>query len=300
MQDFQAMGSRGGGGGGGGGGRVLGVDRRPRPLPNQTLKCPRCDSLNTKFCYYNNYNLSQPRHFCKNCRRYWTKGGILRNVPVGGGCRKTKRSKPKPKPNSEPHEERKSTTSRSSSESSTHTTTTNEAASAPSSSNSASAATVGLLNFHDSTLFVTQNPNLNTDFEPPMLDTLGQVSDGGIFPEFGSFTSLMATSNSTSLGFNFSDISPFRFHHQQQQQGQKIVSEEMKIPELTTGLMDQTVPVDLAEMQGRNANGGGRGLPELQWPSSGDQGLYDLGSSVDQSYWGERQWADNDQPVYLP
>ncbi|KAL9239445.1 hypothetical protein vseg_013767 [Gypsophila vaccaria] len=67
----------------------------------QSLKCPRCDSLNTKFCYYNNYNLSQPRHFCKNCRRYWTNGGILRNVPVGGGCRKSK-PKPKPKPNPNP------------------------------------------------------------------------------------------------------------------------------------------------------------------------------------------------------
>ncbi|KAK1313309.1 Dof zinc finger protein DOF3.1 [Acorus calamus] len=52
------------------------------------LKCPRCDSTNTKFCYYNNYNLSQPRHFCKSCRRYWTKGGALRNIPVGGGSRK--------------------------------------------------------------------------------------------------------------------------------------------------------------------------------------------------------------------
>ncbi|KAK8935136.1 Dof zinc finger protein PBF [Platanthera zijinensis] len=52
--------------------------------------CPRCDSTNTKFCYYNNYSLSQPRYFCKACRRYWTKGGILRNVPVGGGCRKNK------------------------------------------------------------------------------------------------------------------------------------------------------------------------------------------------------------------
>ncbi|EOA36908.1 hypothetical protein CARUB_v10011461mg [Capsella rubella] len=58
-------------------------------LPEQEqLKCPRCDSPNTKFCYYNNYNLSQPRHFCKNCRRYWTKGGALRNIPVGGGSRK--------------------------------------------------------------------------------------------------------------------------------------------------------------------------------------------------------------------
>ncbi|KAE8704988.1 Dof zinc finger protein DOF5.3 [Hibiscus syriacus] len=57
---------------------------------HQNLRCPRCDSSNTKFCYYNNYNLTQPRHFCKTCRRYWTKGGALRNVPIGGGCRKNK------------------------------------------------------------------------------------------------------------------------------------------------------------------------------------------------------------------
>ncbi|KAG2665680.1 hypothetical protein I3760_15G019900 [Carya illinoinensis] len=55
--------------------------------------CPRCASSNTKFCYYNNYSLSQPRYFCKGCRRYWTKGGSLRNVPVGGGCRKNRRAK---------------------------------------------------------------------------------------------------------------------------------------------------------------------------------------------------------------
>ncbi|KAL6992543.1 hypothetical protein U1Q18_010653 [Sarracenia purpurea var. burkii] len=60
-----------------------------QPPPQQ--KCPRCDSLNTKFCYYNNYSLTQPRYFCKACRRYWTQGGTLRNVPVGGGCRKGKR-----------------------------------------------------------------------------------------------------------------------------------------------------------------------------------------------------------------
>ncbi|KAL7114085.1 hypothetical protein ACP275_04G098400 [Erythranthe tilingii] len=48
-------------------------------------KCPRCDSADTKFCYYNNYNLSQPRYLCKSCKRYWTKGGALRNIPVGGG-----------------------------------------------------------------------------------------------------------------------------------------------------------------------------------------------------------------------
>lgn len=62
----------------------------PTTSDNQKLRCPRCDSSNTKFCYYNNYNLTQPRHFCKTCRRYWTKGGALRNVPIGGGCRKNK------------------------------------------------------------------------------------------------------------------------------------------------------------------------------------------------------------------
>ncbi|KAL8525527.1 hypothetical protein ACS0TY_014954 [Phlomoides rotata] len=63
-------------------------EKKAKPS-EQALKCPRCDSTNTKFCYYNNYSLSQPRYFCKSCRRYWTKGGTLRNVPVGGGCRKT-------------------------------------------------------------------------------------------------------------------------------------------------------------------------------------------------------------------
>ncbi|XP_020214911.1 dof zinc finger protein DOF2.2 [Cajanus cajan] len=63
------------------------------PPPEAALKCPRCESTNTKFCYFNNYSLSQPRHFCKTCRRYWTRGGALRNVPVGGGCRRNKKNK---------------------------------------------------------------------------------------------------------------------------------------------------------------------------------------------------------------
>ncbi|KAE8652587.1 dof zinc finger protein DOF5.6 [Cucumis sativus] len=67
------------------------TERRLRPQHDQALKCPRCDSTHTKFCYYNNYSLSQPRYFCKTCRRYWTKGGTLRNIPVGGGCRKNKK-----------------------------------------------------------------------------------------------------------------------------------------------------------------------------------------------------------------
>ncbi|RCV28278.1 hypothetical protein SEVIR_5G398200v4 [Setaria viridis] len=69
------------------------VDRRYKQGGETAPNCPRCDSPNTKFCYYNNYSLSQPRYFCKGCRRYWTKGGSLRNVPVGGGCRKNRRGK---------------------------------------------------------------------------------------------------------------------------------------------------------------------------------------------------------------
>ncbi|KAK1649304.1 hypothetical protein QYE76_067109 [Lolium multiflorum] len=85
-QQQQQQQQRKGGTGGGSG-------TPPPPPAEQGLRCPRCDSPNTKFCYYNNYSLSQPRHFCKTCRRYWTKGGALRNVPVGGGCRKNKRSR---------------------------------------------------------------------------------------------------------------------------------------------------------------------------------------------------------------
>ncbi|KAF2303309.1 hypothetical protein GH714_016530 [Hevea brasiliensis] len=74
-------------------GQELSQQQHQHQQPQQAFKCPRCDSSNTKFCYYNNYSLSQPRHFCKACKRYWTRGGTLRNVPVGGGCRKNKRKK---------------------------------------------------------------------------------------------------------------------------------------------------------------------------------------------------------------
>lgn len=52
--------------------------------------CPRCNSSDTKFCYYNNYNISQPRYFCRTCQRYWTAGGTLRDVAPGAGRRKSK------------------------------------------------------------------------------------------------------------------------------------------------------------------------------------------------------------------
>ncbi|XP_019167102.1 PREDICTED: cyclic dof factor 1-like [Ipomoea nil] len=60
--------------------------------PDKILPCPRCNSMDTKFCYYNNYNVNQPRHFCRSCQRYWTAGGSMRNLPVGAGRRKNKSS----------------------------------------------------------------------------------------------------------------------------------------------------------------------------------------------------------------
>ncbi|XP_054784492.1 dof zinc finger protein DOF3.7-like [Prosopis cineraria] len=84
--------------------KAVGLEKKTRP--QEQLNCPRCNSTNTKFCYYNNYSLTQPRYFCKTCRRYWTEGGSLRNVPVGGGSRKNKKlitnpsSSPPPQPSS--------------------------------------------------------------------------------------------------------------------------------------------------------------------------------------------------------
>ncbi|XP_062232569.1 dof zinc finger protein DOF3.6-like [Phragmites australis] len=85
---------------GGGAAKPMPMSERARlariPQPEPGLKCPRCDSTNTKFCYFNNYSLTQPRHFCRACRRYWTRGGSLRTVPVGGGySRHARRAKPK-------------------------------------------------------------------------------------------------------------------------------------------------------------------------------------------------------------
>lgn len=58
-------------------------------------RCPRCESTDTKFCYFNNYSQSQPRHFCRACRRYWTDGGTLRNVPQGGGSYRRGNKRPR-------------------------------------------------------------------------------------------------------------------------------------------------------------------------------------------------------------
>ncbi|KAK4257277.1 hypothetical protein QN277_006886 [Acacia crassicarpa] len=321
MQEIHSIGGSrffdGAGGGTGGG------DRRVRPHHHQNqqaLKCPRCDSLNTKFCYFNNYNLSQPRHFCKNCRRYWTKGGVLRNVPVGGGCRKSKRSKPKTSSSAErpltptrppehppPPQENRKSSSHSSSESSSlaaAAAAASEVVSAPSSMNRE--------------LLTNQAANPNS--ESGLMEKGG---DCGIFSEIGSFTNLItATSEALSFGFgNIPDPTSFRFgtttqqgmtgnellsgewqQAQQKETGMSdmIFQQELKLPELMPGsLFHPTVPVDLSALQSKNETGG---LGPLDWQGGAEQGLFDLPNTVDHSYWSHTHWTDQENPslFHLP
>ncbi|KAL1334260.1 hypothetical protein HN51_063182 [Arachis hypogaea] len=269
----------------------------------QALKCPRCDSLNTKFCYYNNYNLSQPRHFCKNCRRYWTKGGVLRNVPVGGGCRKSKRSNDNKtaKTSKNNNSNNNSATATSSAETPPQTTSsqappTDQNSNSHSSSESsnltaaAAAATIGTteLNSDSSKLLIHENNNNNASSNPNL--------ESGIFSEIGTLTSLMvsSSSNNDALAFGFGgggvvpDATSFQWHQQQ------------KLPENLNGsggsLLDHhghgsTVTVDLSALPSKTGNGG---FGPLDWQAGVDQGLFDLPNSVDHAYWSQTQWPDHD------
>ncbi|XP_061347735.1 dof zinc finger protein DOF5.4-like [Gastrolobium bilobum] len=327
-----------------GGGRLFvggggGSDRRLRPHHHnnlqQALKCPRCDSLNTKFCYYNNYNLSQPRHFCKNCRRYWTKGGVLRNVPVGGGCRKSKRSNkpknntnnnssssseiasattPNPQAGPQPPEPERKSNSNSSSESSTLTAAaaaaaTTEAMSALT-SNAASNNNLLLDNFRESKLF--NNPVLESE------QGGGGGDHCGIFSDIGSFTSLIASPNEAlpfGFGNNVLDASSFRFSatHQHgndqlqaapggdQWQQQKMLGMSMSTDHHHQHefMLDHTVPLEFSTLQNKTGHGG---FGSLDWHAGTDQGLFDLPNTVDQAYWTHTHWSDQDNPTlfHLP
>ncbi|CAI9266860.1 unnamed protein product [Lactuca saligna] len=297
MQDIHSFESSGGGGAlfAGGG------DRRYRHH-HQDLKCPRCDSSNTKFCYYNNYNLSQPRHFCKSCRRYWTKGGVLRNVPVGGGIRKAKRSsKPKSKlsiPCSDAvAAERKSSNSENSSSASstpnrTATTTTSITTTDASGSNSTNSTPAMMLNFNESSrgfFNIPQSSTPITTFDPVMVN---QPSAGNMSPEIGAFTNMM-----TSSMDQLSGIPSFQL---QQKNTEDVVGNDncnqIQWTVETTGFMDQVTDIELSIYGSRRNNGGIAGIEN--WQHSTDEGLFDLTGNLDQSYWNQNHWKDDDHNQY--
>ncbi|XVF08887.1 hypothetical protein REPUB_Repub07fG0042900 [Reevesia pubescens] len=314
---------------GGGGDRRLRQHQHQNP---QALKCPRCDSLNTKFCYYNNYNLSQPRHFCKSCRRYWTKGGVLRNVPVGGGCRKAKRSKTKPssetttasavaadsaapQPQQQQNDQRKENSHSSSDSSSLTAANSNVAVTNNTNNNNSNnnnnnngcgggtAEAVSAVTSHSNLVNLSEskvygNPN-NLGFEPGLLE---QGSDCVIFSEIGNFTSLITSSNSETLSFGFGTVlnGQGQWQQQQQQQHQKMMNMGIGMgkEEITGGLLDETMQVELSNLHNRSEN---EGFVPLDWQGSGDQGLFDLPNTVDQTYWSQSQWTDQDHPtLYIP
>ncbi|KAL4333916.1 hypothetical protein GQ457_07G028990 [Hibiscus cannabinus] len=144
----------------------------------EPLKCPRCDSTNTKFCYYNNYNKSQPRHFCKACKRHWTKGGTLRNVPVGGG-RKNKRLKT----------------------SNTNTARTSTTKIAIKSSTAGSGVNLRLNNF----MAIQRSQQQRQDLELPLVDQKNmqfQVMGGPVPPSSSLLQNPVNCSNLDSKSFN--------------------------------------------------------------------------------------------------
>ncbi|CAN1138091.1 Dof zinc finger protein DOF5.4 [Linum perenne] len=271
MQDIHSI---------GGGGTLFGGDhRRLRPHGHQAVNCPRCDSINTKFCYYNNYNLSQPRHFCKSCRRYWTNGGVLRNVPVGGGCRKAKRSKPKQNPASsaavvaaadstaqQPEDQRNSPDSHSSSESSSLTATTT------------ASATIAVGNYSDQNNKLFGDSNLNPSFETASFQELG--AECGIFQ--------LGKSNNSTMETPSFDLRSNSISNTLLSQGQmKDDDQEWRMQ----GMIDQSTVQDEYLTALQSGRSGGAGFGPLDWNDAGGGGYFDLPPpAVDHAYWNQSQW----------
>ncbi|WOH03457.1 hypothetical protein DCAR_0622855 [Daucus carota subsp. sativus] len=261
-----------------------GIDRRLRTNAainhQQALKCPRCESLNTKFCYYNNYNLAQPRFYCKACRRYWTKGGVLRNVPVGGGIRKAKRSSKNKKliSTADQADAEKSAESNSSSERSSLTATT-EVVSAPSTMSSCP------------NLFSFATDTNSSQFPVPQVNEPGfnqqnfidPDSAGSMFSDIGQFTEIMASST-TDLGFSIADTSTFRSGNQNDDQVQQMQS--IRRCEL---YLEETTRIESKESDTKMSNDG---LTDVEWRVD-DQEIYDLTGNVDEAYWSQNQWPDH-------
>ncbi|OIT33182.1 PREDICTED: dof zinc finger protein DOF5.4-like [Nicotiana attenuata] len=270
MQDIHSI--------GGGGGRFYGgsgSDRRLRLNQPQAVKCPRCDSLNTKFCYYNNYNLSQPRHFCQSCRRYWTKGGILRNVPVGGGCRKSKRSKPKPSAVSTTDDTCQESKSNSNSNSKSNSNSGSESSSLTAITSTATAANTSVAMTPEVVLCNSSNPTLPDVQDSRFLVTettkgdfideqvVGHTTEEQIFHDIGAYP------------INANNISMYQNSN--------------------AGFFDRTAHVELS---GRRANDGG--LAPVDWQTGGLFGMME-NSDHHYSYWYQRQWGENDHSFnYLP
>ncbi|KAI4975617.1 dof zinc finger protein 4-like [Hordeum vulgare subsp. vulgare] len=284
MQEFQPIPGLTGRLFGGAADRPAGLLRRGgEAAAQEEVRCPRCDSANTKFCYYNNYNLSQPRHFCKGCRRYWTKGGLLRNVPVGGGCRKPKRkaaasSSDVDKDGAGASGDAKNahsgcsagSSSTTSAASSASTNTVDVGAGAAAYSNGRSTPATGLC------------PITFTADAPPLQPPAPMFAD-----QAATFASLFGTPRPA---FTFSA----------QRKAEDDVAPAVTLTEQPSSASSTA---DMAPFSARST--GAATASQSDWPPATiiDAGIFDLAGAVGSdttSYWNTASWTDPDGNVYLP
>ncbi|KAJ1264680.1 hypothetical protein BS78_08G018800 [Paspalum vaginatum] len=237
-------------------------ERKPRPQHDEALKCPRCDTTDTKFCYYNNKSLMQPRYFCKACRRSWTQGGILRDVPVGGGSRKNKRN----------------------------SAALSSSATATSSSNTASSATKIISSSTHQLMMLMPTPMTTMGFSSVQPTTFMTATGGRSFEEHQvslSFASLSSLSyNDTSGGgsrgmtASFMDMLRGGFLDSNDRSNGNRMPMPFSLPSLDAMSMHATQLVgSLQEQGGRNTTTGGL----QQWPSSQYRSINDGGFTAGSS-----------------
>ncbi|KAF7108004.1 hypothetical protein CFC21_108564 [Triticum aestivum] len=250
----------------------------------EEVRCPRCDSANTKFCYYNNYNLSQPRHFCKGCRRYWTKGGLLRNVPVGGGCRKPKRkaaaaSSDVEKDASSANSEAKNARSGCSAGSSS---LTSAASSASTNTVIDAGACASAHSSGGSMPFTGLGPSTFMADAPPLQPPAPMFAD-----QAAAFASLFGT-----------PLPAFSFSAQR-----KAEDDVAPAVTLTEQPSSASSTADLAPFSARST--GAVTASASDWPPATviEAGIFDIAGAVGSdttSYWNTASWTDPDGTVYLP
>lgn len=242
------------------------ITRSRRSLhPEEPLKCPRCNSVNTKFCYYNNNNLSQPRHLCKCCRRYWTIGGIIRGIPIGGTSRKCKLTE----------QQHFSKTPRLAKPATDSNSCVNLPLNQPLvQQNSNPIVKFGQLtkqqHFSKTPRPVKSASDSNSCANLPLNQPLVQQNSNPT-GQFGSFTSLMTTLNLASLEHNVRNVAavkqPLDF---QQQELKGVTFGEMEMKKLIADLKEQTISIGLGEVQQTNSD-----VTTLDQRNNSSQGVFD-------------------------
>ncbi|KAL6909634.1 hypothetical protein ACP4OV_001293 [Aristida adscensionis] len=260
------------------------------------VRCPRCDSANTKFCYYNNYNLAQPRHFCRACRRYWTKGGLLRNVPVGGGCRKPKPRCP-------------SAAAAAAADGAAKNGVVHGAHSDAKNARSGSTAAADASSVGTTTTTTTQQSRRRIDSSSHVTETsacTGLIAGGDtgdtLPPPFPPLPEPMFADQAAAFASFFAPPPPPAFNFSAQlavaeQRGASVLSKEPSPPSAVAA--PETTPFAVRSSGALRAGAS-------DWPApAADGGIFELTGSIAgdtplSSYWNPGSWTDPDTTIYQP